>query len=70
MSQYKQVDPDVMVHPLRSTLTDDDWTRIQTAIDKNLTHTVTDEELDAAHDVLFDAIAGKLQTHLGITTLQ
>ena len=70
MSQYKQVDPDVMIHPLRATLTEDDWTRIQTAINQNLTDTVTDDELDAAYDVLYDAIVAKMQTHEGITTLQ
>ena len=64
------VNPKQVIHPLRKKLTDADWTRIQTAMEQDDVDSVTDEELDAAHDVLYDAIAAKLQTHEGITVLQ
>lgn len=63
------IDPKRAVHPLRAKLTDADWTRIQTAMEREDVNAITDEELDAAHDVLYDAIAGKLQTHLATTVL-
>ena len=56
-------------HPLRKTLTKEDWKRIQNSIDNN-NDCATLEELDAAHDVFYDAIAGGSQTHLGVLTLQ
>jgi hypothetical protein len=64
------VDPKKAIHPLRNTLTQEDWTRIQTAMETEDVDAITDEELDAAHDVLYDAIVAKMQTHEGITTLQ
>jgi len=57
-------------HPLRDTLTKKDLKRIQTALDNEDVHNITDEELDAVNDILYDAIAGQQQTHLGVTTLQ
>lgn len=57
-------------HPLRDTLTQEDWNRIQAAMDSKDYTNVTEDELDAAHDVFYDAIAGAQQTHYGITTLQ
>lgn len=57
-------------HPLRDTLTKEDWSRIQTAMDTKNYDNVTEDELDAAHDVFYDAIAGAEQTHLGVTTIQ
>ena len=57
-------------HPLRDTLTEEDWSRIQTAMDTDNLDNVTVDELDAAHDVFYDAIAGAQQTHLGVTTIQ
>ena len=58
-------------HPLRKTLTKADWKRIQKVLDKELDDSyATLEELEAAHDVFYDAIAGETQTHLGVTTLQ
>lgn len=64
------VDPSRAIHPLRNTLTDSDWERITLAVETADVHSVTDAELDAAHDVLFDAVAAKMQTHFGTTTLQ
>ncbi len=55
-------------HPLRKKLKKSDWARIEKAINNKNDDASTDE-YDAAHDVLFDAIAGKTQTHLGILTL-
>lgn len=57
-------------HPLREKLAKEDWQRIQTAIDTKCYDAVTGDEIDAANDVFYDAIAGKKQTHLGIITLQ
>ena len=64
------VDPDKVIHPLRNTLTQEDWARITRAMETEDVDAITDEELDAAHDVLYDAIAAKMQTHLGTTALQ
>lgn len=61
----------MMTHPLREKLTKDDWVRIQKVWDKELPEDhATPEEIDAAHDVFYDAIAGHQQTHLGVLTLQ
>ena len=57
-------------HPLRDTLTKKDLRRIQTALDNEDLHDVTTEELDAVNDILYDAIAGQKQTHLGSLILQ
>lgn len=64
------VDPKRMIHPLRDTLTQDDWQRIQTAMETEDVDSITDEELDAAQDVLYDAIVARLQTIPGTTVLQ
>ena len=61
----------MMSHPLREKLTKDDWVRIQKVWDNELPDShATTEEIDAAHDVFYDAIAGHTQTHLGVLTLQ
>jgi|TARA_R110000782_G_scaffold9566_2_gene30676 histidine ammonia-lyase len=58
-------------HPLRDTLTKEDWKRIQEVIDNKLDITLaTLEEINAANDVFYDAIAGSQQTHYGVTTFQ
>lgn len=64
------VDPKQVIHPLRKTLTPADWTRIHTAMETEDVSAVTDDELDAVNDVLYDAIVAKMQTHEGITTIQ
>ena len=56
-------------HPLRKTLSKKDWKRIQNAIDR-VHDDATVDEIEAAHDVFYDAIAAKEQTHYGVTTLQ
>lgn len=56
-------------HPLRKKLNTEDWKRIQSAMESEDVDAVTDAEIDAAHDVLYDAIAAKIQTHVGILLL-
>ena len=54
-------------HPLRKKLEPEDWQRIQQVMDGELPDGAASvDEIDAAHDVLYDAVAGKLQTHYGI----
>ena len=60
----------ILQHPLRDTLTEDDLERIHLALETEDVHNVTNEELDAVNDVLYDAIVAKLQTHPGVITLQ
>lgn len=69
-TNMRYVDPEKTVHPLRHTLKPQDWDRIQTAMEHEDVKAVTDEELDAVNDVLYDAIVAKLQTVVGVTTLQ
>lgn len=58
-------------HPLRDSLTKEDWNRIQKVIDRELDITLaTLDEIEAANDVFYDAIAGSKQTHYGVTTTQ
>lgn len=66
----KHVDPNLAVHPLRHTLSEVDWERIQKAMEDENVNNITDEELDAVNDILYDAIVAKLQTHEGVRTLQ
>ena len=56
-------------HPLRKTLSKRDWKRIQAVIDREHDDATT-EEILAAHDVFYDAVAAQTQTHLGSLTLQ
>jgi len=58
-------------HPLRDKLEAEDWQRIQKVLDRELddSHASLDE-INAANDVFYDAIAGEKQTHLGCLTLQ
>ena len=64
------VDPKRAIHPLRDTLTQEDWARIHSAMETEDVNAITDDELDAACDALYDAIVAKTQTHEGVTTLQ
>ena len=56
-------------HPLREKLQPEDWCRIQVAMESQDVDSVTDDEIDAAYDVLYDAIAAKTQTHKGLLVL-
>lgn len=58
-------------HPLRETLTPEDWNRIHLAWEGETPEdSITQDEWDAAIDLMFDALAVKMQTHMGILTLQ
>jgi hypothetical protein len=59
----------MIMHPLRKKLNAQDWKRIQAVIDGEHDNATIDE-MEAARDVYYDAIAGAEQTHVGITTLQ
>ena len=56
-------------HPLRETLTQEDWSRIQYAVDNEDFRLVSDDEIVAAHDVLLDHICDKIQTHQSVLIL-
>lgn len=58
-------------HPLRKKLTMEDWERIDQVMQGSVDPSyATVEELDAAYDVLYDAVATEQQTHMGILSLQ
>lgn len=56
-------------HPLRKTLTEDDWTRIKQAIETEEYDSVTVDEIAAFNDVLLDKISTSAQTHISILCL-
>jgi hypothetical protein len=63
------VDPDVMVHPLRLTMSEEEMASvIQGIIDDE--NWMSLDEIEAAQDHIYDYIAAKRQTHEGVTTLQ
>lgn len=64
------IDPDEAVHPLRLTMTDDDWERLNRIFTNNSDESMTEDEIAAYMDWLYDEIAVRKQTHYGITTLQ
>lgn len=64
------IDPEAAVHPLRLTMTDDDWDRLDRIFKDHSDETMSDEEIEAYMDWLYDEIAVRKQTHYGITTLQ
>ncbi len=52
-------------------LTDMDVKRLQAVVDGDLdSKWVSDEEILALNDKLYDTLAGKIQTHLGVLTIQ
>lgn len=52
-------------------VTDIDVKRMQAVIDGSLDpEWVSEDEILALNDKLYDALAGKLQTHLGVLTVQ
>jgi len=66
----KQVNPALMVHPLRLELDDDHFAYILERLERDDLADVTTEEIYATEDYLYDLLAQKLQTHWGVTTLQ
>lgn len=52
-------------------LTEMDMKRVQAVIDGELDPKwISEEEILALNDKLYDTLAGKLQTHLGVLTIQ
>lgn len=66
----KTVNPDLMIHPYRNQMNDNDWERMNRIIAEKSDEDCTFEEIDAYNDYLYDLIAGKLQTVYGTTVLQ
>lgn len=66
----KTVNPEQMVHPLRLELDDEHFEAIVKRIDSDDLDDVSTEEILATEDYLYDLIAGNMQTHYGVTTLQ
>lgn len=66
----KYVDPDLAVHPLRLTMSDEDWDRLDRIFTKDSDESMSDDEIEAYMDWLYDEIAVRKQTHFGVTTLQ
>lgn len=64
------VDPNRAIHPLRNTMTDEDWDRLDRILSKDSDEDCSVEELEAYHDWLYDEVAGRLQTVPGTTVLQ
>ena len=56
-------------HPLRETLTQEDWSRIQHAVDNEDFSLVSDDEVEAACDVMLDYICDEIQTHQSVLLL-
>lgn len=63
-------DPELMVHPARDELTDARIQEILECIETSDTTDITADELEAVLDIMYDAVAGRLQTHSGVTTIQ
>lgn len=64
------VDPNKAIHPLRNTLSDSDWKRINQAVQSEDYDDVSTDEIDAWIDHCYDLIAAKIQTVPGTTVLQ
>lgn len=64
------IDPDEAIHPVRNTLTDEDWDRMDRILLENSDEDCTLEEMEAYSDWLYDEMATKLQTVPGTTVLQ
>jgi len=66
----KNINPESAIHPLRLSLEQNDLDRLHRILFESSQEPFTDSELEALEDIVYDAIAVKLQTHDGITTLQ
>jgi len=67
---YTLIDPDEAIHPLRNTLSDDDWARLDRIFAEKSEEDCTMEEIDAYLDWFYDNVAAKIQTVPGTTVLQ
>lgn len=70
MSKIKYVDPETAVHPYRQYMGEEDWARVERAIESGDVSNLTDIEIAAMADAVYDTVAAKIQTHEGVTTLQ
>ena len=66
----RYIDPEEAIHPLRNTMLEEDWERMDRIVSENSDEDCTAEEIAAYQDWLYDELAGRLQTHDGVTTLQ
>lgn len=69
-AKMNTVDPEQAVHPLRLTLENKDLERLNRIVFESSDEPCTDTELAALEDLVYDAVAAKLQTHPGTTVLQ
>lgn len=53
-------------HPLRAYLTEEDWNRIQQAVDTGNYDNVTTAEVEAANDLMIDELSSRSQTHVSV----
>lgn len=64
------IDPDVEgIHPLRHHYTEEEMCALLSAVLTDNQY-LSNDQLDAARDYVYDAIAAKNQTHLGSAVLQ
>jgi hypothetical protein len=64
------IDPEKAIHPLRNTLSDKDWERINLAVEQENYDNISMDEMDAWIDHCYDVLAAKIQTVPGTTVLQ
>lgn len=64
------IDPETAVHPLRLTMTDEDWARLNRIFTEKSDEPFAQDEIVAYMDWLHDKISVRKQTHHSITTLQ
>ena len=64
------IDPELAVHPYRQFMSEDDVSRVHTAIEEGDYQSVSTVEIAALADILYDTVAAKVQTHEGVTLLQ
>lgn len=58
-------------HPRLSQMTEKDYERVEAVLSGNLDYKwISDDEIEAYQDLLYDYIAAEKQTHLGSTVLQ
>jgi len=67
----RTIDPEQEgIHPLRLTLRDEDWDRLDRIVRLDSTEACTEQELAAYHDAVYDHVVSLTQTHSGTTVLQ
>lgn len=64
------IDPNEAIHPLRNTMSDEDWERLDRIFSENSDEECSLDELEAYQDWLYDEISSRIQTVPGTTVLQ